>query len=113
VDTTLHAANVTKIDINGGNGGDNDPNFCCSRSVPISNGGAGADFIAGGGGNDTIDGGADDDQMYGNGGADAFQNVEAGDTVTDFNPGEGDTQTASANAVKRFKRRQWLPIGGI
>lgn len=99
VSTFYTTANVTKIELNGGDG-DDTIQMGLTITLPAKiTGGAGADFLAGGGGNDTIDPGADKDQMYGNGGADAFINVEPGDTITDFNAGEGDTQTAALGFV--------------
>jgi Ca2+-binding RTX toxin-like protein len=51
-------------------------------------GGAGDDKLLGGGGNDTLTGGI---------GADKFRGAAGTDTATDFNPGEGDTQTSVEN----------------
>jgi Ca2+-binding RTX toxin-like protein len=55
------------------------------------NGAAGIDKLNGGDGNDWLDGGAGQDTLTGGGGADRFyfaSAAEAGDTITDFKPGE-------------------------
>ena len=55
-------------------------------------GAGGADELLGGAGNDVLSGGADDDTLTGGAGADTFvwRSGDGTDTVTDFNPAEGD-----------------------
>jgi Zn-dependent metalloprotease len=59
----------------------------------LASGGRGDDTIGGGDGDDTMFGGMGNDTMTGGAGADAFNGGGGVDTATDFNSGEGDTQT--------------------
>jgi len=58
---------------------------------------AGNDVVCGGGGNDKLLGGGGNDMLTGGIGADKFRGNAGTDTATDFNPGEGDTQTGVEN----------------
>ena len=57
-------------------------------------GGNGNDTLSGGGGLDTMLGGGNDDTLTGGGGADFFGGGSGTDTATDFDAGQGDTQSA-------------------
>jgi Ca2+-binding RTX toxin-like protein len=55
--------------------------------------GEGDDTLTGNGGGDTLLGGDGNDTLTGGAGADTFDGGSGTDTATDFNPGEGDTET--------------------
>jgi Zn-dependent metalloprotease len=59
----------------------------------LASGGKGNDTINGGPGDDTMFGGQGNDTLTGGVGADGFHGGQGTDTATDFNAGEGDTQT--------------------
>ncbi|MCW5612206.1 MAG: M10 family metallopeptidase C-terminal domain-containing protein [Rubrivivax sp.] len=71
--------------LNGGNGNDTLGGGADDDSLI---GGAGDDSMNGGGGNDTLSGGTGNDTMNGGAGDDTYQNVTAGDVLTEgFNQG--------------------------
>ncbi|MFD7261159.1 lamin tail domain-containing protein [Streptomyces sp. NPDC059874] len=91
----------------GGSGGDTltgtaGPDLLLGRAGTDNlTGGDGNDLLCGGTGDDTLDGGAGDDTMIGGPGNDRFTGGPGADsssggpgrdTVTDFTPGDGDTQ---------------------
>jgi subtilisin family serine protease len=73
--------------ISGGNGNDNIQG-CAGDD--ILNGNAGDDVVDGGEGDDMVNGGSGADTLTGGPGADDFDCGSGTDTVTDYNPGEGD-----------------------
>ena len=61
------------------------------KGKDVLNGGGGVDTLIGGEGDDWLDGGVQRDRLTGGAGADCFyfaSAAEAGDTITDFKPGE-------------------------
>jgi Ca2+-binding RTX toxin-like protein len=58
---------------------------------------AGNDKVCAGGGNDKLLGGGGNDTLTGGIGADKFKGTSGTDTVTDFNPADGDTKTGVEN----------------
>jgi type VI protein secretion system component Hcp len=69
--------------------------FTFSMGTPNADvmvGGTGSDWLAGGGGDDTLTAGLGDDRLTGGAGADTivYRTGDGTDTVTDFNPAEGD-----------------------
>jgi uncharacterized repeat protein (TIGR01451 family) len=67
---------------------------CAGRGNDVVEAAAGNDRLFGEAGDDTLRGGAGSDTMTGGRGADAFNGGPGTDTATDFNAGEGDTQTS-------------------
>jgi Ca2+-binding RTX toxin-like protein len=107
---TMHVQNVTKIKNGEGddtNIGDASGDFVGGSGDDKINSGKGNDINFGdtvgefseGSGDDKINAGQGDDQLTGNGGADKFQCGSGEDTVTDFNPDEGDKATGNCENI--------------
>jgi hemolysin type calcium-binding protein len=65
----------------------------------VIQGGFGGDFLFGGSGNDELYSGAGDDILFGSNGADYFDCGEGYDTVIDFAPTKGDTNSDNCEVV--------------
>jgi Ca2+-binding RTX toxin-like protein len=65
----------------------------------VIQGGFGGDFLFGGSGNDELYSGAGDDILFGSKGADYFDCGEGYDTVIDFAPTKGDTNSDNCEVV--------------
>ena len=66
---------------------------CGGSGNDVLNGGAGDDALSGQNGDDRLDGEAGNDTLTGGASADRFDGGADTDTITDFNPSEGDTKT--------------------
>ena len=80
-------------------GADGNDKLVGGDNADVIQGGFGGDFLFGGSGNDELYSGAGDDILFGGKGADYFDCGEGYDTVIDFAPTKGDTNSDNCEVV--------------
>jgi hemolysin type calcium-binding protein len=80
-------------------GADGNDKLIGGDNADVIQGGFGGDFLFGGSGNDELYSGAGDDILFGGKGADYFDCGEGYDTVIDFAPTKGDTNSDNCEVV--------------
>ena len=80
-------------------GADGNDKLVGGDDADVIQGGFGGDFLFGGSGNDELYSGAGDDILFGSKGADYFDCGEGYDTIIDFAPTKGDTNSDNCEVV--------------
>jgi len=80
-------------------GADGNDKLVGGDDADVIQGGFGGDFLFGGSGNDELYSGAGDDILFGSKGADYFDCGEGYDTIIDFAPIKGDTNSDNCEVV--------------
>ncbi len=80
-------------------GADGNDKLVGGDDADVIQGGFGGDFLFGGSGNDELYSGAGDDILFGSKGADYFDCREGYDTIIDFAPTKGDTNSDNCEVV--------------
>lgn len=80
-------------------GADGNDKLVGGDGADVIQGGFGGDFLFGGSGNDELYSGAGDDILFGSKGADYFDCGEGYDTIIDFAPTKGDTNSDNCEVV--------------